>query len=125
MQIAISFFAAAFVVETLLTDGTKSVARVEVQETGGGVHFVWPKAKVPKNFRSVSVSPEFATAKKGGVVGVLTVSDSATNALESVFSVSKFLKGFKFTPVKVHDDDNGWTTYAAKYAPTGLVALFH
>ena len=73
---------------------------------------------------SVDVSDAGALPKKGGVVGVLTVSDSATNALESVFSVSKFLKGFKFSSVKIHDDDNGWTTYAARYEPTGFLISF-
>lgn len=73
---------------------------------------------------SVDMSGAGAFPKEGGVVGVLTVSDSATNALESVFSVPKFLKGFKFTAEKIHDDDNGWTTYAARYEPTGFLISF-
>ena len=73
---------------------------------------------------SVDVSDGGNLPKKGGTVGVLTVSDSATNALESAFSVSKFYRGFKFSSVKIHDDDNGWTTYAARYEPTGCIISF-
>ena len=70
---------------------------------------------------SVDVSDAGDMPKKGGTIGVLTVSDSATNALEAAFSVSKFYRGFKFSSVKIHDDENGWTTYAAHYDPTGCV----
>ena len=61
---------------------------------------------------------------KGGIVGVLTVSDSATNVLDSVVTVPKTYRGFKFTPVKIHDDENGWTTYAACYETSGFIISF-
>jgi hypothetical protein len=76
-------------------------------------------AALPFNV-DVTAEDALALQEKGGVVGLLTVSDSATNALESVFTVSKFVKGCKFTSLKIHDDENGWTTYAAKYSPCGL-----
>ena len=61
---------------------------------------------------------------RGGTVGILTVSDSATNLLDSVVTVPKTYRGFKFSRVKVHDDENGWTTYAARYTPAGYVVSF-
>ena len=57
----------------------------------------------------------------GGTVGILTVSDSATNRLDAAITVPRTYRGFKFSSVKVHDDENGWTTYAARYEPTGCV----
>ena len=101
--------------EDLVRYGIRNVGLAEPFVLGEGM------AALPL---SVDMSDAGELSKKGGVVGVLTVSDSATNALESAFSVSKFLKGFKFTPVKVHDDDNGWTTYAARYEPTGFLISF-
>ena len=65
MVTAIAFLAAIITVETALTDGTKTVEKTEVPETDGVVRFVWPKEKVPANFRSVTVTPDFATARKG------------------------------------------------------------
>ena len=60
----------------------------------------------------------------GGTVGILTVSDSATNLLDSAVTVPRTYRGFKFSAVKVHDDENGWTTYAARYEPTGCLISF-
>lgn len=65
MVTAIVFLAAIITVETALTDGTKTVEKTEVPETDGVVRFVWPKEKVPANFKSVTVTPDFATARKG------------------------------------------------------------
>jgi len=65
MVTAIAFLAAIITVETALTDGTKTVEKTEVPETDGVVRFVWPKEKVPANFKSVTVTPDFATARKG------------------------------------------------------------
>ncbi|MBP3407456.1 MAG: hypothetical protein J6N18_15285 [Kiritimatiellae bacterium] len=65
MVTAIAFLAAIITVETALTDGTKTVEKAEVPETDGVVRFVWPKEKVPANFKSVTVTPDFATARKG------------------------------------------------------------
>ena len=60
-----AFMAAIITVETALTDGTKSVEKMKVPEKEGVVRFVWPKEKVPANFKSVTVTPDFATARKG------------------------------------------------------------
>ena len=60
-----AFMAAIITVETALTDGTKSVEKMKVPEKEGVVRFVWPKEKVPGNFKSVTVTPDFATARKG------------------------------------------------------------
>ncbi len=65
MQIGIAFLAAVFTVDTVLTDGTKTSETVDVPVKDGIVHFVWPREKVPANFKEVSVTPDFATAKKG------------------------------------------------------------
>ena len=65
MTIGMAVFAAIITVETVLTDGTKTVETAEVPETDGIVRFVWPKEKVPGNFKSVTVTPDFATARKG------------------------------------------------------------
>ena len=73
---------------------------------------------------SVDVSQVSAIPEKGVTVGVLTVADAATNALESVFSVSRFYSGCSFRPVKLHDGENGWTTYAARLVPAGLAISF-
>ena len=65
MIVCTSLIAAIITVETVLTDGTKTVATAEVPETDGIVRFVWPKEKVPASFTSVTVTPDFATARKG------------------------------------------------------------
>ena len=61
---------------------------------------------------------------QGGTVGILTVSDSATNRFDSVVTVPKTYRGFKFSAIKLHDAENGWTTYAARYEPRGCVISF-
>ena len=61
----IAILAAVFTVETALLDGTKTVETVEAPESSGVVQFVWPKEKVPANFKSVTVTPDFASARKG------------------------------------------------------------
>ena len=65
MTIGMAVFAAIITIEAALTDETKTVETAEVPETGGIVRFVWPKEKVPRNFKSVTVTPDFATARKG------------------------------------------------------------
>ena len=65
MIVCTSLIAAIITVETALMDGTKTVETAEVPETDGIVRFVWPKGKVPGNFKSVTVTPDFATARKG------------------------------------------------------------
>ena len=65
MTIGMAVFAAIITVETALTDGTKTVETAEVPETDGVVRFVWPKENVPRNFKSVTVTPDFAMARKG------------------------------------------------------------
>lgn len=65
MTIGMAVFAAIITVETVLTDGTKTVETAEVPETDGIVRFVWPKEEVPASFTSVTVTPDFATARKG------------------------------------------------------------
>ena len=64
MTVCTSLIAAIITVETALTDGTKTVETAEVPETDGIVRFVWPKEKVPASFTSVTVTPDFATARK-------------------------------------------------------------
>ena len=97
--------------ENLTRYGLRNVGLAEPFVLGAGV------TALPL---SVDVS-NAALPKHGGTIGVLTVSDSATNAIEQVFSVPKSYRGFKFTRLKLHDDENGWTTYAAKYEPIGIV----
>ena len=50
-------------VETATTDGRVGVERVEVTETEGVVRFVWPKERVPADAKTVTVTPDFATAR--------------------------------------------------------------
>ena len=61
----IAILAAVLTVETAMTDGTKTSETVDVAESNGVVRFVWPKEKVPANFKRVTVTPDFATARKG------------------------------------------------------------
>ena len=65
MMFCLAFFAAMFMVETVLDDGVKTSETVEVPGSGDVVRFVWPKAKVPANFKSITVTPDFASAKTG------------------------------------------------------------
>ena len=65
MTVCTALFAAIITIETALTDGTKTVETTEVPETDGIVRFVWPREKVPASFKSVIVTPDFATARKG------------------------------------------------------------
>ena len=65
MIVCTSLIAAIITVETALMDGTKTVETAEVPETDGIVRFVWPREKVPASFKSVIVTPDFATARKG------------------------------------------------------------
>ena len=37
---------------------------VEVPVSEGAAHFVWSKDKVPADFRSITVTPDFASAKR-------------------------------------------------------------
>ena len=57
--------AAVFTVETAVSGGAKRVDTVELPECDGIVRFVWPREKVPASFTSVTVTPDFATARKG------------------------------------------------------------
>ena len=61
----IAIIAAVFTVETVLVNGTKTSGTVDVAESNGVVRFVWPREKVPASFRSIAVTPDFATARKG------------------------------------------------------------
>ena len=65
MTVCTALIAAIITVETALMDGTKTVETAEVPETDGVVRFVWPREKVPARFKSVTVTPDFATARKG------------------------------------------------------------
>ena len=65
MTVCTALFAAIITVETALMDGTKTVETTDVPETDGVVQFVLPREKVPANFKSVTVTPDFATARKG------------------------------------------------------------
>jgi len=65
MSAGLAFLAAVFVVNTVLDDGTKTSETVEALEKDGVVRFTWPRTKVPANFRQVSITPDFASAKKG------------------------------------------------------------
>lgn len=57
---------------------------------------------------------------EGALIGILTVQDVATNAVDSVLSISRSYSGFSRSIVKIHDDENGWTTYAEKYCHPGF-----
>jgi hypothetical protein len=57
---------------------------------------------------------------EGALIGILTVQDAATNAIDSVLSISRSYSGFSRSIVKIHDDENGWTTYAEKYCHPGF-----
>ena len=57
--------AAAFTVETAVSGGVKHIDTVEFQERDGVVRFVWPKAKVPADVQRITITPDFATARKG------------------------------------------------------------
>ena len=65
MIVCTSLIAAIITIETALTDGTTTVETAEIPETDGIVRFVWPREKVPASFKSVTVTPDFATARKG------------------------------------------------------------
>ena len=65
MTIALGLLAAVFTVETVTTDGKTVVETMEFAEKDGVTRFVLPRAKVPKNVKSVSVTPDFAVAKTG------------------------------------------------------------
>lgn len=65
MQFGSALLAAIITVETVMTDGSKKVEKVEAPEKDGVVGFVWPKKKIPAGFKHVSVTPDFAAAKKG------------------------------------------------------------
>lgn len=73
---------------------------------------------------SVDVSAMPVLPRNGATFGVLTVADAATNAVEAVFSIPKSYRGFRLQMVKNHDNENGWTTYAAEYLPTGAIIIF-
>ena len=57
---------------------------------------------------------------EGALIGILTVQDAATNAIDSVLSISRSYSGSSRSIVKIHDDENLWTTYAEKYCHPGF-----
>ena len=57
--------AAVFTVETVTTDGRTARETAEFAEKDGVVRFVWPKAKLPSTVKSLKVTPDFASARKG------------------------------------------------------------
>ena len=57
--------AAVFTVETVVSGGGKHVDTVEFPEREGVVRFVWPQAKVPADVQRITITPDFATARKG------------------------------------------------------------
>ena len=61
----IAIFAAVFTVETALMNGVKRTETVDVASENNIVRFVWTKDKVPSDFKSVTVTPDFAVAQKG------------------------------------------------------------
>ncbi len=69
----------------------------------------------------IDVSGVPAYPQREFTVGVLTVSDSVTNVWDSAVLTTKKLRGYRSTPVKIHDDDNALTTYAARYERVGIV----
>lgn len=62
---SLMFLAAMFSVETVLNDGTKISNTLEVPVSEGVARFSWPKDKVPADFKSIMVTPDFASATKG------------------------------------------------------------
>ena len=69
----------------------------------------------------IDVSGVPAYPQREFTVGVLTVSDSLTNVWDAAVLATKKLRGYRATPVKIHDDDNALTTYAARYERVGIV----
>ena len=53
------------VVETATTDGKVKTERVEIPEKDGVVSFIWPRARIPSDAKTISVTPDFAVAHKG------------------------------------------------------------
>ncbi len=60
-----AILAAVFTVETALMNGVKTTETVDVASENNIVRFVWTKDKVPSDFKSVTVTPDFAVARKG------------------------------------------------------------
>lgn len=58
-------FAAMFTVETTTAGGAKITEPCKAEEKDGVVKFVWPKEKIPSDATRITVTPDFATAKKG------------------------------------------------------------
>ena len=57
--------AAVFTVETAVSGGLKHIDTVEFPERDGVVRFVWPKANVPADIQRITITPDFAMARKG------------------------------------------------------------
>lgn len=57
--------AATMTVETTTLDGQTLRETRPLDIRDGRVRFVWPKSQVPANVKRVSLTPDFATAKKG------------------------------------------------------------
>lgn len=61
----VGLLAAVFTVETVTLDGKSEKESVSVEAVENVMRFTWPRAKIPANVKSVSVSADFATARKG------------------------------------------------------------
>ena len=118
--IAVSFApGTALVLKTNLAD--EELTRYGIRNVGLAEPFVLAEGMTALPLTVDSSDGGELLRGQGGTVGILTVSDSATNLLDSAVTVPRTYRGFKFSAVKVHDDENGWTTYAAQYDPTGCV----
>jgi hypothetical protein len=61
---------------------------------------------------------------KGAVVGVLTVSDEATNVIDRLYVPPRApVSGYAASPLRLHDDEKKWTTYAVRYVRAGLTLI--
>lgn len=61
---------------------------------------------------------------KGATIGVLTVSDDATNTVDRLYVPPRApLSGYAASPVRLHDAERGWTTYAVQYVRAGLTLI--
>ena len=121
--IAVSFApGTALVLKTNLADA--ELTRYGIRNVGLAEPFVLAEGMAALPLTVDATGGGELALDRGGTVGILTVSDSATNLLDSAVTVPKTYRGFKFSSVKVHDDENGWTTYAARYVPVGCVISF-
>lgn len=99
------------------------LTRYGIKDVRTSVPFTFADGIEAKMSISLDVSKMPAIPRGGATIAVLTVADAATNTVEAALSIQKAYHGYCLQTEKIHDDVNGWTTYAAKYSPTGVVLI--